>query len=43
VLVEPAQEKTIQLTAVVKSYQRPLVGDIYGCGTEVPPYLVHTG
>jgi len=43
VLVEPAEAKTVQLTAVVKSYQRPFVGDIYGCGTEVPPYLVHTG
>jgi hypothetical protein len=43
VLVEPAEVKTIQLTAEVKSYQRPLVGDIYGCGTAVPPYLRHTG
>lgn len=43
VLVEPADAKTIQLTAVVKSYQRPFVGDIYGCGTSVPPYLLHTG
>jgi hypothetical protein len=43
VLVEPGEAKTIQLTAVVKSYSRPFVGDIYGCGTAVPPYLVHTG
>ncbi len=43
ILVEPAEAKTITLTAIVKSYQRPYVGDIYGCGTEVPPYLVHTG
>lgn len=43
VLVEPAEVKTIQLTAVVKSYQRPFVGDIYGCGTAVPPYLLHSG
>ena len=43
VLVEPAEAKTVQLTTEVKAYQRPLVGDIYGCGTEVPPYLRHTG
>jgi hypothetical protein len=43
VLVEPADATTIVLTAVVKSYQRPFVGDIYGCGVAVPPYLLHTG
>lgn len=43
VLVEPAEAKTVQLTAIVKSYQRPFVGDIYGCGMAVPPYLLHTG
>jgi hypothetical protein len=43
VLVEPAEAKTVQLTTDVKSFQRPFVGDIYGCGTEVPPYLRHTG
>jgi hypothetical protein len=43
ILVEPADAQTIQLTTLVKSYQRPLVGDIYGCGTAVPPYLLHTG
>jgi len=25
---------------VVKSYKRAFVGDIYGCGTDVPGYLV---
>lgn len=43
ILVEPADTKTIQVTAVVKSYQRPFVGDIYGCGTAIPPYLLHSG
>jgi hypothetical protein len=43
VLVEPAEAKTIRVTATVKSYQRPFVGDIYGCGTAIPPYLLHTG
>jgi hypothetical protein len=43
VLVEPAEAKTIQLTTNVKSFQRPFVGDIYGCGTDIPPYLRHSG
>ncbi|MFM9035968.1 MAG: DUF4307 domain-containing protein [Mycobacterium sp.] len=39
VLVGPAAERTIQITTTVKSYRRPAVGDVYGCGTVVPPYL----
>ena len=42
ILVEPDEAKTVRVTAVVKSYQRPFVGDIYGCGTAVPPYLLHS-
>jgi hypothetical protein len=40
VLVAPSQAKTVQVTAVVKSTKPPVVGDVYGCGTDVPPYLV---
>ena len=29
----------MQVTTTVKSYKRPFVGDIYGCGTDVPGYL----
>ncbi|MEI6251267.1 MAG: DUF4307 domain-containing protein [Mycobacteriaceae bacterium] len=43
VLVGPADARTIQVTASVKSFKRPLVGDIYGCGTDVPAYLRSTG
>ena len=43
ILVEPDEAKTVRVTAVVKSYQRPFVGDIYGCGAAVPPYLLHSG
>lgn len=43
VLVGPAEARTIQVTASVKTFKRPLVGDIYGCGTEVPAYLRSTG
>jgi hypothetical protein len=25
---------------MVKSSKRPVVGDVYGCGTDVPAYLV---
>ncbi len=43
VLVGPADVRTVQVTANVKSFRRPYVGDIYGCGTDVPPYLLRTG
>lgn len=43
VLVGPADARTVQVTTTVKSHQRPYVGDIYGCGTAVPPYLSRTG
>lgn len=40
ILVAPAEAKTVQVTAVVKSTKPPVVGDVYGCGTDVPAYLV---
>ncbi|AKK26361.1 DUF4307 domain-containing protein [Mycobacterium sp. EPa45] len=40
ILVPPSSEETVQVTTVVKSYKRPFVGDIYGCGNDVPGYLV---
>ena len=43
ILVGPAEARTVQVTTTVKSFQRPLVGDIYGCGTEVPGYLISSG
>lgn len=39
VVVGPSTDKTVQVTTTVKSYKRPAVGDIYGCGTKVPGYL----
>lgn len=39
IVVGPSTDKTVQVTTTVKSYKRPAVGDIYGCGTEVPGYL----
>jgi hypothetical protein len=40
VLVAPSTQKTVQVTAAVKSRKPPVVGDVYGCGTDVPAYLV---
>jgi Domain of unknown function (DUF4307) len=39
VLVPPSTQKTVQVTTVLKSNQPAVVGDIYGCGTDVPGYL----
>lgn len=39
VLVPPASEATVQVTTVVKSAQPPVMGDVYGCGADVPGYL----
>ncbi|TFV60934.1 DUF4307 domain-containing protein [Mycobacterium sp. PS03-16] len=40
VLVAPSEQATVQVTTVVKTSRPPAVGDVYGCGTDVPPYLV---
>ncbi|KAA0080616.1 DUF4307 domain-containing protein [Mycolicibacterium sp. P9-64] len=40
VLVPPSSHATVQVTAIVKTGQRPVMGDVYGCGTDVPAYLV---
>jgi hypothetical protein len=40
VLVPPSQQATVQVRTIVKSSRPPAVGDVYGCGTDVPPYLV---
>jgi hypothetical protein len=39
ILVPPSDQPTVQVTAVVKTSQPPVVGDVYGCGTDVPGYL----
>ncbi|KUI47382.1 hypothetical protein AU198_23480 [Mycobacterium sp. GA-1199] len=39
VLVPPSSQQTVQLTAPVKATRQPVIGDIYGCGTDVPSYL----
>jgi hypothetical protein len=39
VLVAPSSQATVQVTTIVKSSKPAGVGDIYGCGTDVPGYL----
>jgi hypothetical protein len=40
VLVPPSTQDTVNVTTTVKSTRPPVVGDVYGCGTDVPSYLV---
>lgn len=40
ILVPPSDAATVQVTVPVKSTRTPVVGDIYGCGIDVPSYLV---
>lgn len=39
ILIPPSDARTVQVTTKVVSYRPPFVGDIYGCGTDVPGYL----
>ncbi|KRE29143.1 hypothetical protein ASG82_26235 [Mycobacterium sp. Soil538] len=39
-LVAPSPAKTVQVRTVVKTSAPPVVGDVYGCGSDVPAYLV---
>jgi hypothetical protein len=40
VLVPPSSRDTVNITTTVTSTRPPVVGDVYGCGTDVPGYLV---
>jgi uncharacterized protein (DUF58 family) len=40
VLVTPSSQESIQVSALVKTSRPPAIGDVYGCGTDVPGYLV---
>ncbi len=39
VLVAPSTDKTVQVSALVKTSRPPVVGDAYGCGSDIPGYL----
>ena len=40
ILVGPSEARTVQVTTTVKSYKPSFMGDIYGCGSDVPQYLL---
>ncbi|MCV7152642.1 DUF4307 domain-containing protein [Mycolicibacterium pyrenivorans] len=40
VLVAPSTAATVQVRTVVTTSRPAVVGDVYGCGSDVPPYLV---
>lgn len=39
IVVPPSTSSTVQVTTVLESAQPPVVGDVYGCGTDIPRYL----
>lgn len=39
VLIEPSDQETVQVTTTVKASRPPVMGDVYGCGVDVPGYL----
>ena len=39
-LVPPSSQVTVQVDTLVKTTKPPAVGDVYGCGGDVPAYLV---
>jgi Domain of unknown function (DUF4307) len=40
VLVPPSPQRSVQVTTIVKASRPPVIGDVYGCGLDVPKYLV---
>ena len=42
-LVGPSDQETVQVSADVRTSHPPVTGDVYGCGTELPRYLVTPG
>lgn len=40
ILVPPSTADSVVVDALVKSTKPPVVGDIYGCGIDVPEYLI---
>lgn len=40
VLVPPSTQESVQVTTTVKTSRLAVMGDVYGCGLEVPAYLI---
>jgi hypothetical protein len=39
-LIAPSDRASVQVTTIVKASRPPVMGDVYGCGLNVPSYLV---
>ncbi|MCW2649967.1 MAG: hypothetical protein QOE41_4272 [Mycobacterium sp.] len=42
VLIPPSTQKSVQVTTIVKTSRPPVMGDVYGCGLDVPKYLIRS-
>jgi uncharacterized protein (DUF58 family) len=40
VLVRPSTQESVQVTTIVKTSRPAAMGDVYGCGLDVPAYLI---
>jgi hypothetical protein len=40
VLVPPSTQESVQVTTIVKTSRPAVMADVYGCGLDVPAYLV---
>jgi hypothetical protein len=40
VLVPPSAQESVQVTTTVKTSRPAVMGDVYGCGLDVPAYLI---
>lgn len=40
ILIAPSDQATVQVTVPVRTSRPPVTGDVYGCGTDIPAYLV---
>lgn len=39
VVVRPSEHGTVELTTEVRTSRPPVMADVYGCGSQIPPYL----
>ena len=39
IVVAPSDQRTVQVTVPVETSRPPVVGDVYGCGSDIPQYL----
>lgn len=39
IVVQSSEHETVQIDTQLETSQRPVVADVYGCGSEIPAYL----